>query len=387
MSSTTPEINMREVRGREISLIGEIIRFAHDLYSVKSQSRDEYYQVIKTESGWRCSCPDHIWRDKKCKHIFAVEFSTKVRLEVAKGQAVRKVISPIGKLACPKCNSENIVKHGLTHNKYGDLQRYSCKVCNKRFTLNLGFEKMHAPARAITQALQLYFTGESLRNTQKFLRLQGVNVGYSTIYRWIDKYVNLMKGYVENVGFIASPTWRTDELYFKVKGDMKYLFSIMDDQTRFWISQQVADHKGESDVRKLFNDAKEYSRSIPQTIISDGAPNFHTAYKREFSTDMTQHISEIALDGERHNNKMERMNGEIRDWEKVKRGIKVEDTPILPGLQIYHNFVRPHAALNGETPADKAGIKVEGKDKFLTLIQNAAMSRLETGRKSRGVSK
>ncbi len=377
---------MREVRGREISLIGEIARLEHDLYSVKSQTRNEYYQVIKTESGWRCSCPDHVWRDKKCKHIFAVEFSSKLRLEVAKGQAIRKVISPIGKLVCPKCNSENVVKHGLTHNKYDDLQRYSCKVCGKRFSFNLGFEKLHASPQAVTQALQLYFSGESLRNTQNFLILQGVNVGYSTIFRWIGKFVKLMKGYVESIGFNASPTWRTDELYFKVKGDMKYLFSMMDDQTRFWIAQQVADHEGESDVRPMFREARELAGIEPRTLISDGAPNFHTAYKREFSPEMTRHISEIALDGERHNNKMERMNGEIRDREKTMRGLKVENTPILPGLQIYHNFVRPHESLNGKTPAEASGVKVEGADKFLTLIQNAAMSKRETQRKSGAVS-
>ena len=68
---------------------------------------------------------------------------------------------------------------------------------------------------------------------------------------------------------------------------------------------------------------------------------------------------------------MERMNGEVRDREKVMRGLKKMDTPILKGLQIYHNFVRPHESLNGETPADRAGIKIEGENKWLTIIQNA----------------
>jgi len=69
---------------------------------------------------------------------------------------------------------------------------------------------------------------------------------------------------------------------------------------------------------------------------------------------------------------MERMNGEIRDREKVFRGLKRTDTPILKGYQIYHNFVRPHEALKGKTPADLAGIKVHGENKWLTLIQNAS---------------
>jgi putative transposase len=68
---------------------------------------------------------------------------------------------------------------------------------------------------------------------------------------------------------------------------------------------------------------------------------------------------------------MERFNGEVRDREKVMRGLKKKDTPILTGYQIFHNYIRLHMGLDGQTPAEVAGIKVEGDDKWLTLIQNA----------------
>jgi hypothetical protein len=71
---------------------------------------------------------------------------------------------------------------------------------------------------------------------------------------------------------------------------------------------------------------------------------------------------------------MERMNGEIRDREKVMRGLKSEDTAILTGMQIHHNFIRPHMGLGGATPAEKTGIQVKGEDKWKTLIQNAAIN-------------
>jgi len=74
-----------------------------------------------------------------------------------------------------------------------------------------------------------------------------------------------------------------------------------------------------------------------------------------------------------NNNKMERLNGEIRDREKVVRGVKKENSPLLTGYQIYHNYLRPHMALGGKTPADLAGIEVKGKDKWLTIIQNAKL--------------
>jgi hypothetical protein len=47
--------------------------------------------------------------------------------------------------------------------------------------------------------------------------------------------------------------------------------------------------------------------------------------------------------------------------EKVVRGVKREDSPLIEGMQIYHNYVCPHMGLSGKTPAEKAGIKVEGK--------------------------
>jgi hypothetical protein len=77
------------------------------------------------------------------------------------------------------------------------------------------------------------------------------------------------------------------------------------------------------------------------------------------------------MSGKVHNNKMERMNGEIRDRERVVRGVKKEDSPLIKGLQIYHNYIRPHEGLEGKTPAEAAGITVEGKNKWVTIIQNA----------------
>jgi hypothetical protein len=68
---------------------------------------------------------------------------------------------------------------------------------------------------------------------------------------------------------------------------------------------------------------------------------------------------------------MERLNGEFRDREKIIRGVKKKDSAIFDGYQIYHNYFRPHMALEGKTPSEACGIEIEGKDKWKTLIQNA----------------
>jgi len=48
----------------------------------------------------------------------------------------------------------------------------------------------------------------------------------------------------------------------------------------------------------------------------------------------------------------------------------------LAGYQIFHNYIRGHEGLDGKTPAEACGIKVEGKNKWLTLIQNASKTEL-----------
>ena len=68
---------------------------------------------------------------------------------------------------------------------------------------------------------------------------------------------------------------------------------------------------------------------------------------------------------------MERMNGEFRDREKVARGLKKDDSPLINGYQIFHNYIRPHMGLDGKTPAELCGIKIDGNNKWLTLIQNS----------------
>jgi len=348
-----------------------ITRINAQRYFVKSQSGNGEYEVINSEYGLGCSCPDHLYRGLECKHILAVKFSLELRKKVESRIVIAPV--PIGK--CPRCKSEKVVRDGIRKNKSGNIQRYHCNECQKWFTLNMGFEGMHATPQMITSAMQLYFSGESLRSVEAFLKLQGVRANHMTVYRWIGKYVKLMDSYLAQMTPQVSGTWRTDELFVKVKGNTKYLYALMDDETRFWIAQQVADNKFTENVRPMFKEGKEVAGKKPDILISDGAMNFHEAYKEEFWSRVaprTSHVRHIHIQGDHNNNKMERLNGEVRDREKVMRGLKKIDSPIFKGYQLYHNYFRDHDALEGKTPAEAANIKIEGRNKWITVIQNAS---------------
>jgi transposase-like protein len=226
--------------------------------------------------------------------------------------------------------------------------------------------------------MQLYFSGESLRNTVKALRLIGIQVSHMTVYNWIVKYTALMEKYLDKITPQVGEVWRADEMSLKVKGSLKWLFALIDDETRFWIAKEVANGKFNHDTSNLFRMGKEVAEKKPRVLITDGLKAYHEGYLKELYAhkleDRTEHIQDISFGGQIHNNKMERFNGEVRDREKVMRSLKRKDTPILTGYQIFHNYVRPHMALEGKTPADLCGIQVEGEDKWLTLIQNASQN-------------
>jgi transposase-like protein len=270
-------INEREQRGWEIAnVFGSVKRIDAYSYTVKSQSGNGEYSIFKKNEQWVCSCPDHVYRHAKCKHIYAVEVSIALRTEVA----IQR-IEPLENLTeCIFCGSSNIMKWGVRKNKFGDIQKYLCKDCNRHFTFNIGFERMKHDPKAITMAMQLYFGGESLRNTMRSLELMGVKVSHQTVYNWIRKYSNLLKKYADKLKPSTSDVWRADELWVKVKGDMKYLFALIDDETRYWIAQEVAESKYKHDARNLFRMAKEYTGKVPTAIITDGLPAYHDAFKR-----------------------------------------------------------------------------------------------------------
>jgi len=48
-------------------------------------------------------------------------------------------------------------------------------------------------------------------------------------------------------------------------------------------------------------------------------------------------------------------------------------------FQIYHDYFREHEGLNGKTPSEAAGIKIERVNPWITVIQNARKASDLTG--------
>lgn len=344
---------------------GQVERIANDHYLVRSQSTDRAYEVRNFGRGWMCSCADHLETGAQCKHIQVVQFEG----------GERRIILPHDDTTCKFCDSPRIIKKGMR----GKKQQYGCKACGKRFIQNMGFEGKHTTPECITLAVELVFGGLSSRKTATALQKAGARVSYKTIQRWAEQFGTLMDAFVDQIAPQVGEEWRTDEVYVQIRGNRRYLFAMLDSETRYWLAKMVAEHKGTDDVRPMFVHAKEVAGKVPSKLISDGAGNFAEAHRdeyapRNFLWKDSVHESHIRMDGDLNNNQMESFNGNtVRMRGKVTRGLKRDDSAILTGLRLYHNHARQHLGLpDGQTPGEAAGIHILGESKWITLIQAAA---------------
>ncbi len=115
-------------------------------------------------------------------------------------------------------------------------------------------------------------------------------------------------------------------------------------------------------------------RLNPKVIITDSLQSYKPAFERTFQESGAIHLAGVGIRSPISNNRIERFHGAYRERTKVMRAfdnMKGCQT-ISNGEQIYQNFIRPHSGLDGQTPAEKAGIDLQlNGNKWKALIQRA----------------
>jgi len=347
-------------------------QLSQNQYEIPSQTKDLNYIITSYAGSWRCTCPDYQFRHVTCKHIHAVVLWQKLTKQLEEDSRGNSICLRPAKndVSCKFCGSHNIIKQGFKSNK----QVYKCKDCARKFVLNRGFEGLCYDPRIVATTLDLYFKGVSLRKIEDHLgQFYGLDVDHSTIHRWIGKYTDIIEAYVNTLEPEVGDIWHTDEMKVKIGGEWRWLWNTMDEKTRFQLVSVITKTREIKDARKPFKKSQEVAGKKPHTMVTDGLASYKDAFRKEFYDhhQSCKHIADVALQ-ESLNNVLERMHGSIREREKVMRGLKEDNTPILPMNQIYYNFIRPHMGLNGLTPAEMAGVGISGENKWLGLIQRAS---------------
>jgi len=304
--------------------------------------------------------------------MIAVHFSLNIRQRVTSENLGLEITSNPEE-QCTVCGSTRINRWGWRYRKNGNrIQRFKCMSCSHRWDAkNSGFEKIKANPHAITVALDLYFKGVSLRKIVDHLKqFERVNVSYVAVYKWIEKYVELMRNYVDDLRPELSRAFHADEVKINVRGEWVYLWNLMDGDTRYLLASHVSHGRTVADARKAFREAKAVAKDEPHVLLTDGLQSYVSAAQKEFPS--TIHVSGVGIQGRFNNNRMERLHGTFKERNKVMRAIKKPDSAIITGQRVYYNHLRPHGALNGRTPAQAAGIEIDlGTNRWESLIKKA----------------
>jgi len=356
----------------------QIKRVDNSTYRVKSQSGHGWYLVTKKGEEWSCGCPDHKWRNVTCKHIQSTLFSLTLRDSIITSPDTIPRSEETEPTECAHCSSSRIVRRGTRKNQRGLTQIYWCKACDRRFVVDLGFSRMKASPQIITASLDLFFKGISLRKiTDHIKQFYNLKVNASTILRWIQRYTELMEGYASELVPQVSDKWHADETVENVNGKNRWLWNLMDSESRFLIASRLTKGRTDVDARNLFLDGLDRTKKAPTAIVTDGLVSYANAYDETLRYKGAKHIRKPRFIDLANNNRIERLHSTMRERTKVMRGFDTDPTANerMQGYRTYYNFLRPHMALNGQTPAQAANLDLNlGENRWKSMIEQSSQS-------------
>lgn len=377
--------NTRKIRAYSLLAHGKVDKISDLAYRVWSQTEEgKHYIVLREGLEWKCECPDFVLNHVVCKHIHAVEqFSLNERSAFPSEKEVETVCEESLSLVCKFCDSENVVKRGFRNTQNGKVQRFFCKDCKRFFIVDEGFEKMKATPETVTVALDLYFKGISMRAIVDHLQqFYNVEVSHVAIYKWIRKYIAMMKKYCDQLVPRVSGIWHSDEMTLNIKDldnheNLRWAWNVIDNESRYWLATQITEKREIADARKVLAQASSLSKTRPMAIVTDGLRAYQDAIPKEFFTlkaPRTEHVRIPNIRNRSNNNMVERLHGTIRQRNKVMRGLDDIETAqtMMDGLRIYYNFLRPHTALNGKTPSEVSRVAETNERTWETLIKKSA---------------
>lgn len=186
---------LRKMRAYAIIAKGDMPkRQDRDIFVVPSQSNPQKTYTVSHNGAWKCTCPDHTETGLMCKHIQSVQMWEK--FDEGEDDDVLSLNIDVEHPQCPNCGSYAVVKNGRRKTAMGTRQRYICKDCEHRFTVEpIKYRK--ATTKLIALCLDLYYKGLSLRKISDTIeQFYNLSIHHDTIRVWIDTFMEKIRIYV-----------------------------------------------------------------------------------------------------------------------------------------------------------------------------------------------
>ncbi|MEK6858611.1 MAG: DDE-type integrase/transposase/recombinase [Nanoarchaeota archaeon] len=287
-------------------------------------------------------------------------------------------------MSCPNCQSDNIIKRGIrTTANRGKVQRLGCKDCSHRFVRDEGFWKMKNHEDKITACMNLYYSGMSLRKIQSHLQMFAPkNAHYSSIYRWIVKYANMISTITDKLPIQSGAELMSDEMEYSRLGRQNWFVDTLDTTTRFMVSSGFIQSRTNEELIRILREAKNKTNRSIRVITTDALRGYPAILRKTFNVNSKfkyggRVVHNIVKADERgFNYKIERLHNTIRDRTKIMRGFHGSldsAKAIMKGMEIYYNYVRKHQGIDNVAPQQIAMPALNlGVNKWLSLIKLAS---------------
>ena len=207
----------------------------------------------------------------------------------------------------------------------------------------------------------MYFDGLSYRRTAENLGEHlGRDTEAMTVSRWVQGLSRKADDVVKDIKLDTGPEWVADELVVIVGGEKYWLFNVMDAKSRVILAAYLSPVRTTRAASTAMALARNRSNNPPREVKTDGLRSYREAVPRTFLTSMVKHVVSKGIRAQINNNLSERLQGTFRGRDKTLRGLKRRDTGqnYVDGLVLHYNYFRPHEALDGNRPAEKAGAEI-----------------------------
>jgi putative transposase len=241
------EKNRKNITMVEQTMTTHVLRLGGKHYQVKTDSDKECCDVKCINYAWTCSCPDYQSKKKRCNHIDMVEISTGMRdlsyprTEIEEILEIQVATSLDG---CVYCHSKNVREHSIRHNKSGDVQRYVCRDCKRKFSLTKTVNNYDI----VVEVMDLHLAGKKNTEIAEMLAVKHEDEKITEILigEWIANYKNIIQNYYIALTRTRIPHWdysiqgfEPDEIYKRAKRDIRFLYAILDYDTKVWLAKEV----------------------------------------------------------------------------------------------------------------------------------------------------
>lgn len=326
----------------------------------KCNNSSNFYRYGKDNLGFqRYQC-------RNCFHQFAPDHPKSSRV-----RDIHKYPS------CPICGKSSFLHHDYEHYsnfRCGDKKCYHSFFVHKpsailpvsmsRLFGKTDFSRMRYPVHLIISVLVLFYAGNTSFRKIAFIiqLLHNITISHTTVANWCKQFAPLF----QNIALELMPAldfnsdeWHADETVVKINGVKHYIWFIIDSETRFVLGFHLSPYRNSPQAFTLFHSVQHLGK--PHSIVSDR----YAAYNRSVKAFGAKHIRVPSFKADISNNLIEAFNKQFKAWYKTKQGFHSFDSAnnLISMFVFFFNFVRPHSALDGLTPAQVAGLALSKSQK------------------------